>query len=229
MPCLNLPALQALSLERETALDTWQGCSSGGLRGNRPLEERIHIVESNIEFATVWLLFIRQLAGTGGSSGHQGGLPHGGISSSSSPTHSPSHRRLRITLLDVLPPVMAGGQSQSRRARALQLKEQLAVEAVLAGIEEFECDVVTCHASRIQVGLAQVRGINAEERAERCRQNATSFVYRKGRRAKDGTLQRTGEGDGGDYVRKRMRRAIARPARKQHWLGGCVSVTRWVS
>ena len=39
----------------------------------------------------------------------------------------------------------------------MQLKEQLAVQAVVAGIEEFECDVICCCVDEMEEGLRKVR------------------------------------------------------------------------
>ena len=123
LACLT-PVSQALSLEYEYVLE----------RNRRRPVERVHVIDTNVESAFVWLVFLGQL----------GRRPQG------------PPRSVRVTLLDVVPPVVSG-RGQGRRARAMQIKEQLSVQAVVAGIEEFECDVVSCSGSRIAEGLAQVR------------------------------------------------------------------------
>ena len=60
----------------------------------------------------------------------------------------------------------------------MQLKEQLAVQAVVVRIEEFECDVLVCHNGKRAEGLAQVK-VGTERRRQRkkrqsCRNHTAS-------------------------------------------------------
>ena len=52
----------------------------------------------------------------------------------------------------------------------MQLKEQLAVQAVVVGIEEFECDVVFCGMDELEEGLRRVK--LSESRARKVAQAA---------------------------------------------------------
>ena len=172
---------RALSLEYEAEVDNWLPQQVDHWLPGQPQQqqqpqpiERIHIIDTNVEFAIMWLQFIGQLADR----------PQG-------PPQS-----MRVTLLDVLPPVTAS-MSRSRRERALQLKEQLSVAALVAGIQEFECDVIVCCSSRIAEALARVK-VRAGEREVRWRQTWSSRMYQ--------ACESQTDGNDGGYVSKRMRR-----------------------
>ena len=93
----------------------------------------------------------------------------------------------------------------------MQLKEQLAVAAVMAGIEEFECDVIVCCSSRMAEGLAQV-SVNAEERAVRWRKDCTPAVHSNNDAQPDSpfVMKRM----------KRMRRKTGGPGKRPQVAGG---------
>ena len=62
-----------------------------------------------------------------------------------------------------------------------QVKEQLGVQAVIAGIHEFECDIITCYADEVEAGLARVQvDVAARKRHHEMRQRASEGEGGKG-------------------------------------------------
>ena len=108
--------------------------------------EHIHIIDLNIETCFPWVsLALRQLAD------RPQGVP----------------RSMKVTMVDALPRQLAGDGAQLRRLRAMQAREQLKVQAVVVGVERFECELVTCCFEELREKLEGVRV--SERRAEMMR------------------------------------------------------------
>ena len=108
-------------------------------------KEHLHIIEMNMETSLGWLpqLFL-----------HLASRPQG-------PPHS-----VHVTVLDVCPAALAS-MAENRRAQAGGVKERLAVKALTAGLERFECDVVFCFTDDLVQTLAGLRFSEERERKRR--------------------------------------------------------------
>ena len=142
--CAVLSVIHALaSARRSTANlpDSLFPCSAA----NTVHKEHLHIIELNMETSLVWLpqLFLRLAS-----------RPQG-------PPHS-----MRLTILDVCPAALAS-VAESRRSQAGDVRERLAVKAVTAGVERFQCDVVFCFTDDLVQTLAGLRFSEERERKRR--------------------------------------------------------------
>ena len=73
----------------------------------------------------------------------------------------------------------------------MQLKEQLAVQAVVAGIEEFECDVICCCVEEMGEGLRTVK-VDGEGRRKARREREEKREWRERRMEGRGAGEKTG-------------------------------------
>ena len=151
-----LSVIHALaSAQRSTVVPTLSLAT--GLPAVPVSKEHLHVIDVGMEFSFLWLPQLFH---------HLAARPQG-------PPHS-----LRVTILDVCPAALAS-VAESRRMQAMDLKEKLALKAVTAGVERFECDVVFSFADDLIQTLAGLRF--SEERERKRRERGVGVGGERGR------------------------------------------------
>ena len=142
--CAVLSVIHALACRQRSTADLTLSLAPHSAAKLVP-QEHLHIIELNMETSLVWLPQLFH---------HLAARPQG-------PPHS-----VHVTVLDVCPAALAS-VAESRKAQAGGVKEKLAVKAVTAGVERFECDVVFCFTDDLVQTLAGLRFSEERERKRR--------------------------------------------------------------
>ena len=180
--CAVLSVIHALACRQRSTADLTLSLATSSADDSVP-KEHLHIIDFNMETSLVWLPQLFH---------HLAARPQG-------PPHS-----VHVTVLDVCPAALAS-VAESRRAQAGGVKEKLAVKAVTAGVERFECDVVFCFTDDLIQTLARLRF--SEERERKTRQKGAGVSGRGksrrvdlGRHGRDNSTRDDGVGPAGSVV-----------------------------